>query len=109
MAEFSYLEQLQQLKAMTVRTNTIHEAQALQIRNYPLLLKGVQTASASVDIEGQLVTYELKVPKGFRLIKFNREMCKNISVWLKTLLWDQTAVVFQVGKRILFDSRSQDE
>ena len=106
MPSFTLLEQLQHLKAMTVRTGSIHEAQALQIRNYPKLLTGVVSVSANVDIENKLVTYNCKVKKGFRFTEKNKIMCGNISIWLRTLLWDSTSVTFTAGKRVLFNSRS---
>ena len=109
MAEFTLLEQLQQLKAMTVRTGAIHEAQALQLRNYPKLLKGVKSATTNVDVERKLITYECKLTKSFRMSSINKILCSNIGVWIQTLLWDETSVIFKSGRRILYDSRSQDE
>ena len=109
MPGFSVLEQLQQLKGVTIRTGAIHEAQALQLRNYPKLLTGVISATTHVDVEHKCVSYDCKVTKGFKFSSTNKAMCNNIVVWIRTLLWDDTTITFKSGKLILFDSKDSDE
>jgi hypothetical protein len=105
--EITFLRQLQELKAMTVRTGAVHEAQALQIRNYPKLIPGVSDAKTTVDVENKIVYYDCITASTFRCTKSVKTMCQNINTWVKTILWDETAVVITSGDRALFDSRSQ--
>ena len=105
--EITLLRQLQELKAVTVRTSALHEAQTLQIRNYPLLIPGVTKAQATVNVEQKIVTYDCVPVQNFRLTKNAKNMCNNIKVWIKTLLWDETAVIIKVKDRIIYDSRSK--
>lgn len=104
--EITFLRQLQELKAVTVRMGILHEAQMLQLRNYPLLIPGVSKATASIDVDHKIVTYECIVKRKWRCTKKVLGMCKQISVWLKTILWDETAMVVLVNKEVIFDSRT---
>lgn len=105
MNEASILEQLQHLKGLTIRVGSIHEAQALQLRNWLLLIPGVQKGAAHVDTERKMVTFECKA-KNFRKIPTVEDFCKNIQVWTRTILWDDTVVVVTVNKDIIYDSRN---
>jgi len=105
-AGMSYKEQLQYLKGVTVRIGTIHEAQALQLRNYPLMIPGVQKATTKIDTENQIVYYDCEVPKRFRITKPVSTMCKNIVIWTRTILWDNTTIVVKTGDKVIHDTRS---
>jgi len=104
--EFTFLKQLMYLKGMTVRTGSIHEAQALQIRNWPLAIPGVKAAEAHVDTDAKIVRYLLK-PKGvnFRCTKKVLEVCVALDKAIKSILWDETTVIVEVNKKVLYDSR----
>lgn len=107
-AGMSIKEQLQYLKGLTVRTSVIHEAQALQVRNYPLFIPGVKPkATTKIDTENQIVYYECE-PRGKRFNKrvtFNQR-CEMITKWVRSVLWDRTTVVVSVSGEVRFDSRT---
>lgn len=104
----SLYDQLMQLRAMTIRTGAIHDAQVLQFKNYPLLVEGVKAATAYPDLERKMIEYKVtKCDKGFPKSKevFDRDMGflkKNV----QALLWPDTVVVFKLGRRVLYDSRA---
>lgn len=104
----SILEQLGALKAMTIRTGSIHEAQALQLRNYPLLIDKVVKSEVKVDIERKMVEYNIiKAKNGaFKgLLKFRKDM-DLIKKCVQTILWDDSVIVFKHKGKVLYDSRS---
>jgi hypothetical protein len=101
--ETNVMEQLMHLKAMTVRTGGIHEAQKLQLISWPRLSKQIARVVAKVDPENKAVTLECESPK-YKETKFEKELFKNILVWVRTILWDETRVVVKVNKKRVFDS-----
>jgi len=103
MTQVPVKDQLQYLKGMTIRTGSIHEAQALQLRNWPLLIPNVVSAEAQVDVEGQSVTF-ICTSKGTRPTKKQKLTCDNICEWVRTLLWNETKVIIIVNKKTIFDS-----
>lgn len=106
-AQLTFLEQLQQLKAMTVRTGMIHEAQAVQLRNYPRMIPGIIKATTKVDTDEKIVIYECVTDKKrFRMTAKRLDMCHNIVKWVHTILWDNTVVVISVNGESLYDSRT---
>jgi hypothetical protein len=100
----SMMEQLMQLRALTIRTGAIHEAQALQLRNYPLLINGVSKATVRVDMERKLVEYSLtKCSKDFQ---DGFDAMENITKCVRTLLWPDSSVVFKKRGKVIYDSRA---
>jgi hypothetical protein len=96
----NYLEQLGHLRALTVRMNIIHEAQALQVRNYPLLIPGVKSAVTEIDIETKTVVYKLTPQnKKFNLSSPKvKKICDNIKIYIQeVILWPNTNVFFTVS------------
>ena len=104
MSAASFKEQLALLKTATVRTGAIHEAQALQLKMWPLLVPGVKSASAKVDTERKIVTFECK-SSGNRITKKVRHTILNLTLWTRTLLWDDTVVVFKMNGKVIHDTR----
>lgn len=102
-AKASTEEQLQLLKGMTVRTGMIHEAQALQLRNWPLLIPSVSKAEARVDTENQTVTFACKAGRVYTNKK-TKLLYKNISEWVRQLLWPETRVVVEINGKKVFDT-----
>lgn len=100
----SVQEQLNLLKGMTIRTGSIHEAQALQLRNWPLLIPNVEHSEARVDAENRTVLFLCKTPKGTRLTKKAAKTCENICEWVRNILWDDTKVVIKIDGKKVFDS-----
>lgn len=106
MNKISVQEQLMQLRAMTIRTGAIHEAQRLQITNWPKLVPGVSLKPddtvVQVDIENHVVHIMAKSKgKTFRTTSAVKEWVKNIQFWTAAILWPDTRVVFKVnGKQI---------
>lgn len=105
MTAASFKEQLALLKAATVRTGAIHEAQALQLRMWPLLIPDTKSATAKVDTERKIVTYECKTTKAKLTVKAKTIM-KNITIWTRSILWDDTTIVFKLNGKVVYDSRS---
>jgi hypothetical protein len=106
-ANLTFLEQLQQLKAVTVRTGLIHEAQAVQLRNYPRLIPGVLKATTKVNTDDKIVYFEcIPEKKQFRMNPKRLDMCNNIVKWVRTILWDDTVIVMTVDGRSFFDTRT---
>ena len=106
--EMSILEQLNYLRGMTITTGSIHEAQALQLRNWGMLVPGTKSAVCKVDPERKMVTYSLS-PKGKVIAKsaLTLKWCAAIDQWTKQILWPETTVLIESGKRALYDSRAQ--
>jgi len=96
-------EQLQYLKGMTVRLGCIHEAQALQLRNYPLLIPNVGKAIVKVNAETKHVIYDCTgKTKNFRKTKKVDEMFQNIYKWTTFIVWDDVEVLIKVNNKELF-------
>lgn len=103
----SIKEQLAYLKGLTVTTGGLHEAQILQLRNYPLVLPNVSSAQTKIDTEGKLIQYDLKVERKFKKTKKFNDMCKAVTVWIRSIVWDDTAVVLIANKETVYDSRNE--
>lgn len=101
------MEQLMQLKAMTVRTGGIHDAQKLQLMRWPELSKNVKinATKVKVDPENKAVYMEcVGNTKVYKTDKFDEKLFKNILSWVRTILWDETRVVIKINKKRVFDS-----
>jgi hypothetical protein len=103
-----HLGQLQQLKTLTITTGALHEAQVLQLKNYPHVLPDLKKSEVSVDIVNRIITYDLdfKVKAG-KNIKTLKPECVAITKWIRTILWDDTIVVFKKSGKSLYDTRDQ--
>ena len=100
-ASTSINEQFDQLKAMTVRIGAIHEAQSLQLRNWPLLVPGISSAEVRVDVETKTVKMICKSKGKFRATKLVKRWVRNIEVWTRNILCNETDLIFEVdGRRI---------
>ena len=97
-------EQIEQLKALTIRFGVIHEAQALQLKMWPLLMPGVASAEAVVDVETCTVTYKCLTSKGkgFRKTKKVILFCNHLKQWTQVLLWEDTKVAVTVDGQTIF-------
>jgi hypothetical protein len=105
--EMSFFQQLMYLKGLTVRTGVIHEAQAVQIRNWPLAIPGVRSAEAHVDTDQKIVRYILKPKaKQLRVTAKVKEICSTVDKFIKTILWNETTVIIEANKTVIFDSRT---
>jgi hypothetical protein len=100
-------EQLAYLKGITVMTGGIHDAQALQLKNYPIVIDGVKSAKTTVDSERKIVNYDLKLKKGASFGDAERKVADAIVLWVRTIIWDETSVIFKVGKEVVYDSRNR--
>lgn len=108
MATVSIKEQLGQLKALTERFGTLHEAQLLQIRNYPLLIPGIKTAETTIDMEKKIINYKCKSnpKKKFRKTKQVMSFLDHIYEWCKYVSWSDVTLEVKVDGKDIFDSRS---
>lgn len=103
MSELTTEQQLAYLRSMTIRLGSIHEAQALQLRNWPLLIPGIVKAEARVDVENKTVMFNCKSKSGKLPITGKvKIVCRHITESVqKILLWPETQVVFRIDKKVL--------
>ena len=103
MMGIDYYQQLALLKGVTVKQGAIHEAQVVQLKNYPLLIKGVTSAETSIGdklVEYNLFSENLKVTKNTKLA-----MDKIVEL-VRKIVWDDTDVVFKVNGNLIKDTRA---
>ena len=106
MGELPIKAQLRYLKGMTEKLNVVHEAQIVQLRNYPVLIPNVKTAETEIDIDNRTVTYKCESEtKIFRKTKKTKIAIENITTWIQTIEWDDTIVELIVNGKSIYDSR----
>ena len=103
MDKLSPEEQIAGLKALTLSTGAIHEVQAHQLRMWPLLIPGINSAEAKVDVDAHSVKFVCEGVK-FRKTKKTRKTLSSIRDWVHILLWDDTHVVIEVNGKEVFRS-----
>jgi hypothetical protein len=97
LTETELLQQLQQLKGLTVRTGSLHEAQILQLQLWPqVAFPHAISHTAEVDTESKVVTFIIhsslkKEPRGAR----HERSVDMLTKWVRTILWDDTTVFFR--------------
>lgn len=101
--------QLAMLKATTERMGVLHEAQLLQIRNYPILLDGIVSATASVDIAGKTIIYDCKSNSNFRKTAMKKKAFLRIVWMIQQIVWSDTIVELNVNGKPIYDSRIDRE
>lgn len=99
-------EQLMHLKQLTLRLGVIHEAQTVQLRNYPLLIPNIKSAVLDLDVEHHIVHYKCESETGkFRKTKKAKNMISNILIWTRTIIWEDTIIKIIVDGKLIYDSR----
>lgn len=103
------LQQLMHLRMMTISTGAIHEAQALQLRNYPLLIDGILKSTVKINVDEKTVEYKITECRksAFKNEKRFKEDTANLKKWIQTLLWPNTTVVMKYDRKVLYDSRRE--
>lgn len=91
----NHLDQLKQLKILTIKTGAIHEAQVLQLKNYPLVIPNISSVQISIDTEKHLVQYDLGFIKKPKKNKNMEKIMESITTWIQYILWDDTKVIFK--------------
>jgi hypothetical protein len=104
--QLGIFEQLMLLKEATVRFGSLHEAQVLQLKMYPLLLPGVKKAETHIDIEKKLIYYKITESNKFRMTKKNKTIIEKIVFWTKSLLWDECSIVILNKDKVIYDTRN---
>ena len=113
MGQSSFKEQLALLKIATMHTGAIHEAQALQLKMWPLLIPSVTKAEARVDTDKKMVTFLCKSKmkdKDMRKLAATENMrktCAHVATWTQHLLWDDTTVIIHVNDKVIYDTRAK--
>lgn len=99
-AESSALDQLLVLRSMTITIGAMHEAQALQLRSYPTLIRGIKNPwTVDVNPKTKKVVYNL-VGRFYRSeLKTMKEISTMIS---KYILWPETKTEFHINKKKVF-------
>ncbi|NBP13491.1 hypothetical protein EBU95_03715 [bacterium] len=98
--------QLMLLKEATNRFGSLHEAQVLQLKMYPLLLNGVKKAETHVDIEKKMIFFKILDGKKFKLTKKNKNIIDKIVSWTRNLLWDDCSIVILNNDTVVYDTRN---
>lgn len=106
-AKMSMKEQLAHLKDLTERFNMLHEAQTVQLRNYPLLIPNISSAEIKINTDFHIVTFHCEAEKKFRLTKNAKIMIENILLWTRTVVWSDSTLEIFVGDRMVYDSRER--
>lgn len=110
MPEIPIKEQLRYLKGMTEKLNVVHEAQIVQLRNYPKLIPNIKSAETKIDIDHRLITYECESEtKIFRKTKKVKIAIENIITWIQTIVWDNTTVELIVNGKSVYDTRLEEQ
>lgn len=106
MAKVTLKEQLIHLKGITERLNTVHEAQIVQLRNYPRLIPNISSAETRLDIDKHSIVYECSSESPvFRKTKKVKTAIENVVTWIRTVVWDDTTVEFIVNGKSVYDTR----
>jgi hypothetical protein len=101
-------EQFALLKAMTIRTGAIHEAQRFQLERWPLLSDQIAIpVVVKIDFDARFVTMECRSKGKYKHKAFEKRLFSEICGWVRTILWDDTRLAVSVNKKILFDSARQ--
>jgi len=106
MTQMNLKSQLMHLKGITERLNTIHEAQIVQLRNYPILIPNIKSAETKIDIDTHTITYEcISQSKTFKKTKNIKTAIDNIVLWIKTIVWDDSVIEIIVNGKSIYDTR----
>lgn len=106
MAKVSMKEQLIHLKGITERLNTVHEAQIVQLRNYPRVIPNISKAETRLNIDNHSIVYECTSESPtFRKTKNVKVAIENVVTWIRTVVWDDTTVEFIVNGKSVYDTR----
>lgn len=93
------VEQLLMLKAVTLRLGVLHEAQALQLKLWPLAaLPSITKSVAKVDVESKTVFFECEA-SSLRATKKLAQGCAALESWVRFMLWDDTTVFIKINGR----------
>jgi hypothetical protein len=96
-------EQLQLLKAVTIRTGAIHDAQALQLKMWPTLIPGVYKSEARVNVDKKIVTFVCE-SNSLRATKRSKLLYANIAKWTQNILWNETKVIIKINDKAVYNS-----
>ncbi len=97
--------QLATLKATTERLGVLHEAQLLQIRNYPILLDGIISARTEIDQGNKSIKYDCVSSGKFRKTAMRLKMFKKIVWMIQQVVWTDVIVELNVNGNPTYDSR----
>lgn len=97
--------QLAALKATTERLGVLHEAQLLQLRNYPILLDGIDSAKTEIDQGNKHIKYDCISGGKFRKTDLRLRMFKKIVWMIQQVVWTDVTVEFNVNGKPIYDSR----
>ena len=110
MSELPIKQQLRYLKGMTEKLSVVHEAQIVQLRNYPRLIPNIKTAETIIDIDTKTIVYKCdSESKVFRKSKKVNIAFENVVNWIQTIVWDDTVVEFIVNGKSVYDTRLHRE
>lgn len=97
--------QIATLKATTERLGVLHEAQLLQLRNYPILLDGIDSAKTEIDQSNKHIKYDCVSKTRFRKTDMRLLMFKRIVWMVQQVVWTDVTIEFNVNGKPIYDSR----
>ena len=107
MGKVSLKQQLMYLKGMTDRIGVLHEAQIVQIRNYPRTIPNIKSAETTIDVDKHIVTYNCESETAqFRRTKKVKIAIENITTWIRTVAWTDSVIEIKVNGKSVYDSRA---
>lgn len=109
MASMDSLTQLKLLKSMTERTGSLHEAQVLQLKMWPLLIIGATKKTVvHVDQDDHLFKVMLDVDQSFNESDpVTAQLMREIVGWARHITWDDMHGIFIANHRTIYDSRTE--
>lgn len=97
--------QIAMLKATTERMGVLHEAQLLQLRNYPIMFDGITAAKTSVDQANKTIQYECNGADPYRKTAMRKKMFYKLVWMIQQVVWTDVIVEFNVNGKPIYDSR----
>lgn len=96
--------QIGTLKALTANTGALHEAQALQLKTWPLMIIPDSTkAEAEFDYKGKSVVYKVKRSKKSKIKDIDLR-AKALTQYTRTLLGDEYNIEIYINGGLIFSS-----
>jgi hypothetical protein len=105
--KISVKDQLFYLKGLTEQLGVVHEAQLLQIRNYPLLIPNIKKAETELNIDTKTIVYKCQSEGRFKKTKQTKLAISKIQEWIRYVVWNETIIIIQVDGKEIYDSRLQ--
>jgi hypothetical protein len=103
----SVLKQLEMLREQTRLTGGLHEAQVLQLKNWPLVVFDKATSSAFTwDPDKKTVTFTIKEAGRSRGAAWWKDQVSVLNGWVQVLLGNEWMIYVKCGNKTYSGSRN---